>query len=406
MGTMFMKTIGKISMSMVFVIIPFIVASLTPGRVDMVNVSSRETATSLVAASGSFNPLTPSSQWTPSSLSSLQPEWQSLAFPILPPPRVGSSLTLNSINKIALLFGGINSTTGELNDLWLTNGHQWMQFQTPHSPQVRSDASFAYDEAHQEAVLYGGIGGNEILGDTWIFNGVDWIQQQPPVSPSPRTAASMVYDPDRNEIVLFGGLKVTDVKYDEALNEMWVWDGNTWQQQFPATLPPARWGANMVYDRAHKSIVLFGGAAGGGYLEGTWLWDGVSWAEQHPLHQPMSRANFGMAYDEVRQQVILFGGQTSTVFDPTDTWAWDGQDWTQLATHQAPPKELAFGAQLVYLPDLQTVVLYNAFREKIIVDDGFKIIERSEVWALTYRNFIYLPLINWLFRKFRAYQTK
>jgi hypothetical protein len=205
----------------------------------------------------------------------------------------------------------------------------------------------------------------------------------------------MVYDPDRNAIVLFGGLKVSGGKYDEALNEMWIWDGNTWQQQFPANLPPARWGANMVYDRAHKSTVLFGGGGGGGgCLEGTWLWDGVSWAEQHPLRQPICRINFGMAYDEVRGQVILFGGQSSPVLGPTDTWAWDGQDWTQLATHQAPPEELAYGAQLVYLPDLQSVVLYNAFREKIIVDDGFKLIERSEVWALAYQNFIYLPLVN------------
>jgi hypothetical protein len=327
--------------------------------------------------------------------SSPQPEWQNLEFPILPSPRIGSSLTLNPINKIALLFGGINSTAGELNDLWLTNGYQWMQFQTPHSPQVRSGASFAYDEAHQEAVLYGGIGGSEILGDTWIFNGVDWIQQQPPFSPSARTDASMVYDPDRKVIVLFGGLKVSGGKYDEALNDLWTWDGNTWQQQSLATLPPARWGANMVYDRANKSIVLFGGSGGGGgFLEGTWLWDGVSWVEQHPLHQPFSRTNFGMAYDEDRQQVILFGGQSSTVIDPTDTWAWDGQDWTQLPTRQAPPKELAYGTQLVYLPNLQSVVLYNAFREKIIVDDDFKFIEHSEVWILTYRNFIYFPFIN------------
>jgi hypothetical protein len=392
---MFMKLIRNLAISMVLVMITLIVAKLELGGVNMVNASSPETATSLVAASGSFKPLIHSSEWTPTYLASLQPEWQSLRLPILPPPRVGSALTLNPTNKIALLFGGINSTAGELNDLWLTNGHQWMQFETPHSPQARSDASFAYDEARQEAVLFGGIGGNEILGDTWIFNGVDWTQQQPTVSPSARTDASMVYDPDRNAIVLFGGLKVTGGKYDEALNEMWIWDGNTWRQQFPATLPPARWGANMVYDRAHKSIVLFGGASGGGcYLEGTWLWDSISWVEQHPLHHPICRANFGMAYDEERGQVILYGGQTSTVFDPTDTWAWDGQDWTQLPTYQAPPKELSYGVQLVYLPDLQSVVLYNAFREKIIVDDGFKIIERSEVWALTYRNLIYLPLVN------------
>jgi len=151
----------------------------------------------------------------------------------------------------------------------------------------------------------------------------------------------------------------------------------------------------MVYDRVHKSIVLFGGAIGGGFLDDTWLWDGASWIEQHPLHHPAGRANFGMAYDESRKQVILFGGQSSLDVDLTETWSWDGQDWTKLPTRQAPPRELAYGAQLVYLPELQTVVLYNAFREKTIVSDESLIFtEHSEGWALTYRDLIYLPILT------------
>jgi hypothetical protein len=144
---------------------------------------------------------------------------------------------LNPINKIALLFGGINSTIGELNDLWLTNGLSWIQFQTPHAPKPRSDASMAYDEVHQVAVLFGGIGDGELLGDTWLFNGINWIQQQPLVSPSPRTGASMAYDAERNVTILFGGLVDTSGKFDEALNETWTWDGEIWEQQFPATPP-------------------------------------------------------------------------------------------------------------------------------------------------------------------------
>jgi hypothetical protein len=270
-----------------------------------------------------------------------------------------------------------------------------MQFQTPHMPESRSDASMAYDEVHQVAILFGGIGDGELLGDTWLFNGVDWIKRKPVASPTPRTGASMAYDAERSVNILFGGLAGTGGKFDEALNEMWFWDGVTWQQQFPATLPPTRWGANMVYDRARKSIILFGGSSGGGFLEDTWIWDGDSWVEQHPLHHPAGRANFGMAYDEGRQQVVLFGGQTYLDVDPTETWTWDGQDWIQLLTHQAPPKELAYGAQLVYLPDLQSVILYSALRQKMIVSDkNLPDMDRSEVWILTYQNMIYLPLIS------------
>ncbi|MBW1999801.1 MAG: hypothetical protein JRJ29_17795 [Deltaproteobacteria bacterium] len=390
-----MKNKKILVVCIVLVLVAYTMTELAQNRVGVASASSCEGVASLVTNSRAISQLVLAQRLSPAYLLLPQPDWQRLDFPVLPSPRIGSSLTLNPINKIALLFGGINSTTGELNDLWITDGHSWMQFQTPHSPEPRSDASMAYDEVHQMAVLFGGIGNGELLGDTWLFNGVDWIQQQPLVSPSPRTGASMAYDSERNVNILFGGLADIGGKFDEALNEMWIWDGETWQQQFPATLPSARWGANMVYDRVRKSVILFGGSSGGGFLEDTWLWDGVTWVEQHPLHHPAGRANFGMAYDEGRQQVILFGGQTYLDVDPSETWAWDGQDWTQLPTRQAPPKELAYSAQLVYLPDLQTVTLYNALREKTIVsDESFTNTDRSEVWVLTYRNLVYLPIIS------------
>jgi hypothetical protein len=343
--------------------------------------------TSSASVDQEYLPQLPSS----SDLPELTPTWQHLDFPVLPPPRVFSTLVLNPINNLALLFGGYNSTAGELNDLWLADGLSWLQFHTPHSPEPRTGASLAYDEESQMTVLFGGTGGGVYRGDTWLFNGIDWIQQQPPVSPSPRTTASMAYDPERGIIILFGGLVDTG-EYDEAVNEMWLWDGETWQQQFPVTLPPARWGAAMVYDHARKSIILFGGTPGGGFLQDTWLWNGAAWVEQHPEHHPAGRANFGMAYDAAIQQVILWGGQTDLEVDPTETWAWDGQDWTLLPARQAPPEELAYGAQLVYLPGLQAVMLYNDLREKILLpDDTFIFTESSEVWVLTYRYVTYLP---------------
>jgi hypothetical protein len=300
---------------------------------------------------------------------------------------------LNPINQVALLFGGYNSTAGELNDLWLTDGFGWLQFNTPHSPEPRIIASMAYDEGSQMMVLFGGITGGVYRGDTWLFNGIDWIQQQPPVSPSPRTAASMAYDPEREIIILFGG-HVDTGEFDEAVNEMWLWDGETWQQQFPPTLPPARWGASMVYDHVRKSILLFGGTPCAGFLQDTWLWNGAAWVEQHPEHHPAGRADFGMAYDAATQQVILWGGQMDMDADPTETWSWDGQDWTLLPARQAPPEALAYGAQLVYLPGLQAVMLYNDLREKIVLpDDSFIYTESSEVWVLTSRNAIFLPII-------------
>jgi hypothetical protein len=53
---------------------------------------------------------------------------------------------------------------------------------------------------------------------------------------------------------LFGGGDLFLVK-----NCTWEYDGNTWAQTKPATLPPKLGGAAMAYDVAMGKIVMFGG---------------------------------------------------------------------------------------------------------------------------------------------------
>jgi len=313
-----------------------------------------------------------------------EPTWHLIDTRDLPTPRIGSSLILNKKNNTMLLFGGTNSSRGNLDDIWYSNGIQWEQRQISDKPMARYGMSMAWDEARQMAVLFGGLENGKLLGDTWLLDGVEWHKRQPLTAPSPRVNASLTYDAKRKITVLFGGQGHTDWNYLETLNEMWIWDGENWQQQSPIDLPPARFGTGMVYDRAHRTILLFGGGSGGGMLDDTWVWDGDNWKEQQPLNHPPARADFGMTYHERREQVILFGGQSYRGM-AIDTWVWDGQDWSELRTTQSPPPQIAYGAQLAYLPALQSVVLYNAFREKTIVsDESFTITERSEVWVLDY----------------------
>jgi hypothetical protein len=325
----------------------------------------------------------------------LRPTWKYLEFGSIPPPRIGFSLTLNPLNEIAILFGGKSSTSGELNDLWLTDGSGWIQFQSPHSPSGRHGSNMTYDEARQEVFLFGGGDAGGLLGDTWSFDGVDWTQQYPAHTPPPRSGASMAYDPDRNVVVLFGGWGDTGGMDWEALNDTWVWDGADWKQQFPASLPPARFGASLVYDPARHAMLLFGGGEGGGLLDDTWIWDGADWSEQQPALHPPARADFGMVYDESRQMVILYGGQAQAFTDRTETWAWDGDDWVLLPTIQSPPERLSYMAKLVYMPGLETVILVNDLREIIELPDGTIVFtEWMEVWALTDQYVNFLPLVT------------
>lgn len=318
--------------------------------------------------------------------------WQELVFPISPPARNSSAFVSNPTNHIALLFGGLDLDGIDLNDLWITDGIVWMPFDTPHAPAPRHSASMAYDSVQQRAVLFGGMRDINLLGDTWIFNGADWSQAQPLASPSPRSGASMAYDAQHGLMVLFGGHVDAGGMFLEPTNETWTWDGANWHKATQALAPLPRVGAGLVYDGAHPSILLFGGAAGGGFYDDTWKWDGTSWVELHPAHHPAGRADFGLAFDEERQQVILFGGQSFAYVDTTETWAWDGEDWSLLQTLQSPPEELAYGAQLAYLPGLKAVVLYNAHRQKTTHNSYAT--KFSNTWALKSLSPLYLPVVE------------
>lgn len=320
--------------------------------------------------------------------------WQRIDIPDPPSPRILFSLALDSTNNQAVLFGGFDVSTGNtnlFNDLWLTNGTTWSQLNSYPNPLERSGAGMVYDEAGQELVLFGGLHDTEYLGSTWKYVPYEWSQQFLQTSPPPRSSACMAYDAARNKTVLFGGGYFVEPDFI-ALNDTWTWDGANWQQQSPSASPDPKFGANMVYDRARQNIVLFGGAAGGGLHDDTWTWDGTTWTKQHPAHSPPPRADFGMVYDDKRELVILFGGQDNSGV-ATDTWSWDGQDWTQMETFMAPPLEIAYPAQLVYLPDIQATALIGDLRRKDCPGEVCTVSEEIQVWALIERYLSYLPIV-------------
>jgi hypothetical protein len=74
-----------------------------------------------------------------------------------------------------------------------------------------------------------------------------------------------VYDPDLGATVLFGGASggiYTQPPSGSAtvFDDMWSWNGSTWVQMHPATLPPGRFFSQMTYDATRHELVLFGGS--------------------------------------------------------------------------------------------------------------------------------------------------
>jgi hypothetical protein len=114
----------------------------------------------------------------------------------------------------------------------------------------------------------------------------------------------MAFDSARRRVVLFGG---RDSSYS-PLGDTWEFDGSSWTQVHPTTLPRPRRAACMAYDAGRGTVVLFGGADSGGSRMDTWLWDGHDWTAGPT--GPSARRSCAMAYDYARDALVMFGGAT------------------------------------------------------------------------------------------------
>ncbi|MEM7205007.1 MAG: hypothetical protein AAF628_32430 [Planctomycetota bacterium] len=71
----------------------------------------------------------------------------------------------------------------------------------------------------------------------------------------------------------------------------------------------------MVYDRARRLTVLFGGDVAGALAADTWAWNGSSWTPWSLEPNPSARQGLALAYHTARQRVVLEGG-----VGLSDTW--------------------------------------------------------------------------------------
>jgi len=96
------------------------------------------------------------------------------------------------------LFLGINVTS-----ICFAQAPTWTRICSPGSPPARYAHAMAYDSAHSQVVLFGGvaIGGATQYGDTWVWDGTTWAQRFPSTSPSARSSMAMAYDAAHGQVV-------------------------------------------------------------------------------------------------------------------------------------------------------------------------------------------------------------
>jgi hypothetical protein len=155
-------------------------------------------------------------------------------------------------------------------ETWTWDGSRWTRQKPVTLPPARSGESMGFDPVSRRVLLFGGRRDDTgVLGDTWLWDGSNWTEQHPAEAPSPRMNAAMA---SGQTLVLYGG--------GDLLSDTWIWTGSTWKEMTPAQNPggrrPCGAGSNGT------TVLIFGGELRTGpssavLTNDVWSWDGVTW---------------------------------------------------------------------------------------------------------------------------------
>ncbi len=208
---------------------------------------------------------------------------------------------------------------------------------------VRNAHMMAYDPVHFKTYLFGGADHEMVLSDLWVLEDKSWVHVPTEISPPQRTFGCLVYDDSKKRMILFGGSKVlfgTELNAKNLLNDTWQFKNGQWKKINCSTAPGPRAEAGMVYDKASKKIVLFGGYTIEDNsivkLGDTWVLDNDNWKELSN-NGPSERHGMLLEYNAQQNQIVLFGGSTIDKQygeGKGETWIWEHDQWERISTNE------------------------------------------------------------------------
>ncbi|MFS0726403.1 kelch repeat-containing protein [Paenibacillus sp. 1P07SE] len=265
-----------------------------------------------------------------------------------PSARDSSAAVYDPDSSRVILFGG-SGDNGQLNDLWVWDGHSWEDL-TPDPlpaswPSARSSACIVYDSSEQRVLLFGGADTDGNRNDLWVWEAGEqaWYNVTPdplPASwPSARSEAGLVEVQAAGGFLLFGGSGSGD-----PLQDLWLLESGMfeWTNVTPSTLPgewpSGRTGHLFTALGPSSEVLLFGGYNNCGALGDTWLLNAsggqYAWSLQEtPLHLT-PRFSSSAAYDSANGRIVLFGGIDGNYLN--DTWTWSSSTGWSSFTPPAP----------------------------------------------------------------------
>ena len=265
-----------------------------------------------------------------------------------PSARFGHSAFYDPSSNRMIVFGGANTATACLNDLWAlddpTSAHgvpAWLSLAASGTaPIARMNHNAVYDPVTNVLMVYGGsncAGG--YFSDVWTLSNANgsggtptWTQLSPSgAAPAARENASAVYDSVNNILIIYagdaGGSGFSDVWNLTNANGQ----GGTplWTQLAPTgTTPRPRTGHSAVYDSVNNRMIIFGGInalTGTGYLGDTWIltsanglgatptWIALKVTGTAPLRR-LHNAFYNSAFNDM----VVFGGDSQIAQSPAD----------------------------------------------------------------------------------------
>jgi hypothetical protein len=240
-----------------------------------------------------------------------------------------------------MMFGGQtgSSTGGYLADTWTWNGTTWTLINSG----LSNAASFVYpggrwsagtsNHSSTQVVMFGGENTLVKLNDTWIWTGTTQLWSQ---VTTPNTTAGA--PAGRTDFMMQGNLSGTTLLFggqgnNAQFNDTWTFNGTTWTQLNPATVPSVRSDACIAYDSVNSLWVMFGGRNEYNYLPETWTFNGTTWAQVAVGTSPSGRVGAQMTFDTQSGKTLMFGGITATSNYPVqETWEFNGSSkvWVQI----------------------------------------------------------------------------
>jgi hypothetical protein len=302
--------------------------------------------------------------------------WSGAGSLLYPGPRSLMVFLPDPTKNSLLVYGGIAPGGIAFNDIWRFENGQWSTVQTTGGPAAcgypagvldtdrkklvivcsgsetfeyanetwtlmtgdlkdrppgRQFSSMAYDPIAKKTFLFGGFDGTNYLRDMYSWNGTVWAKaSRKNPWPTTRMLSAMFYDPITHKTMVYGGIGRVDkdsriVRY----GDMWSFDGTSFTELKPATLPPARYGAQTAWDPVREKIVMFGGKDENEvYLNEFWEWDGTTWTKVNTTSTPDARMNGGLTWDAANQRLVYFGGYGGYYF--SEAWALKNLQWTRI----------------------------------------------------------------------------